>query len=156
MSISAEHSGARLDWQAGDIAAGLPQIGPGTSELFVSQMLNLDVLGGISFDKGCYTGQEVIARAHYRGRVKRRLQRFVTSAQVDLSPGSELRLDDQRKLQIISSVRHGNGQQEFLAVGAYDLDPAAGTTMKAVAEAGAPAVATIDARPAPLPYALPD
>ena len=47
-----------------------------TSETFVAQMLNLDLLGGIAFDKGCYTGQEVIARAHYRGRVKRRLQRW--------------------------------------------------------------------------------
>ncbi len=55
-----------------DIAAGLPQVYAATSEKFVAQMLNLDCIGAVSFDKGCYTGQEVIARAHYRGRVKRR------------------------------------------------------------------------------------
>ena len=56
--------------------AGLPQVYAATSETFVAQMLNLDLLGAIAFDKGCYTGQEVIARAHYRGRVKRRMQRW--------------------------------------------------------------------------------
>ena len=61
---------------ARDRRAGEPQVYAATSEEFVAQMLNLDVLGAIAFDKGCYTGQEVIARAHYRGRVKRRLQRF--------------------------------------------------------------------------------
>jgi folate-binding protein YgfZ len=60
-----------LDWLRADIAAGLPELTAQTSGEFVAQMLNLDALGGISFNKGCYTGQEVIARAHYRGRVKR-------------------------------------------------------------------------------------
>jgi tRNA-modifying protein YgfZ len=66
----------RRAWAAADIAEGIPQVYRVTSEAFVSQMLNLDVLGAIAFDKGCYTGQEVIARAHYRGRVKRRMRRF--------------------------------------------------------------------------------
>src|SRR5579863_977057 len=51
-------------WQRLAIAAGEPQVYAATSEEFVAQMLNLDLLGGIAFDKGCYTGQEVIARAH--------------------------------------------------------------------------------------------
>ena len=63
-------------WQLADIRAGLPQVGPATHESFVAQMLNLDVLGGISFNKGCYTGQEIIARAHFRGAVKRSMVRF--------------------------------------------------------------------------------
>jgi len=63
-----------------DIAAGLPQVYAATSEQFVAQMLNLDCIDAVSFTKGCYTGQEVVARAHYRGRVKRRMQRFVTTA----------------------------------------------------------------------------
>ena len=73
----------RQPWRAGrcaDIAEGLPQVYAATSEAFVAQMLNLDLLGAIAFDKGCYTGQEVIARAHYRGRVKRRLQRWHATA----------------------------------------------------------------------------
>ena len=65
-----------VDWQLAGIAAGEPQVYAATSEQFVAQMLNLDLLDGIAFDKGCYTGQEVIARAHYRGRVKRRMQRL--------------------------------------------------------------------------------
>ena len=55
-------------------------------------MLNLDLLGAIAFDKGCYTGQEVIARAHYRGRVKRRLQRWHATARHSASsPGDSAR-----------------------------------------------------------------
>src|SRR5215469_8817588 len=74
-------------WRRATIAAGEPQVYAATSEEFVAQMLNLDILGAIAFDKGCYTGQEVIARAHYRGRVKRRLQRFLAPAARQLSPG---------------------------------------------------------------------
>lgn len=63
-------------WRLADIRAGLPQVYPQTHEAFVAQMLNLDLLEGISFDKGCYTGQEIIARTHFRGMVKRRMFRF--------------------------------------------------------------------------------
>ena len=58
------------------IRAGLPQVYPQTHEAFVAQMLNLDLLGGVSFEKGCYTGQEIIARTHFRGAIKRRMFRF--------------------------------------------------------------------------------
>ncbi|HEY2591215.1 MAG TPA: hypothetical protein VGI35_06455, partial [Steroidobacteraceae bacterium] len=60
---------ARREWRLLDIAAGLPQVYASTSEQFVAQMLNLDLIDAISFSKGCYTGQEVIARAYYRGRI---------------------------------------------------------------------------------------
>lgn len=63
-------SAERWDWL--DIQAGIPDVSPGTVEAFVPQMLNLDLLGGISFKKGCYTGQEIVARTHYLGKVKRR------------------------------------------------------------------------------------
>jgi folate-binding protein YgfZ len=61
------------EWLRADIRARIPQVLPETHEMFVAQMLNLDLLHGISFNKGCYTGQEIIARAHFRGAVKRRL-----------------------------------------------------------------------------------
>tara|TARA_R110002074_G_scaffold170006_1_gene332182 strand:- start:20846 stop:21721 length:876 start_codon:yes stop_codon:yes gene_type:complete len=61
------------DWLKLLIAACIPQVGPISSEKFVPQMLNLDLLNGINFKKGCYTGQEIVARMHYKGSVKRRL-----------------------------------------------------------------------------------
>jgi folate-binding protein YgfZ len=64
------------DWRAADIRAGLPQIYLATRAEFVAQMLNLDLLDGISFSKGCYTGQEIIARTQHLGRIKRRLYRL--------------------------------------------------------------------------------
>jgi folate-binding protein YgfZ len=60
-------------WQAADIAAGLPWIVAATQDVFIPQTLNLDLIDGISFTKGCYPGQEVVARSHYRGTVKRRM-----------------------------------------------------------------------------------
>jgi tRNA-modifying protein YgfZ len=68
------HAGTPEDWRRLDIEAGLPTVYPETQDRFVAQMCNLDALGGISFDKGCYTGQEIIARVHYRGAVKRHME----------------------------------------------------------------------------------
>ena len=66
--------GTPADWRRLDIEAGVPTVYPETQDRFVAQMCNLDALGGISFDKGCYTGQEIIARVHYRGAVKRHME----------------------------------------------------------------------------------
>ena len=60
-------------WRYLDIMAGLPWLTSETSEEFIPQMLNLDQLGGISYNKGCYTGQEIVARTHYLGKAKRAL-----------------------------------------------------------------------------------
>ena len=60
-------------WRHLDILAGIPVIYSATMDAFVPQMVNLEALGGISFKKGCYTGQEVVARLHYRGNLKRRM-----------------------------------------------------------------------------------
>lgn len=59
-------------WEWTEIEAGIPDVTPSTLEAFVPQMLNLDLLDGINFKKGCYTGQEIVARTHYLGKVKRR------------------------------------------------------------------------------------
>ncbi|MBK8814016.1 MAG: folate-binding protein YgfZ [Methylococcaceae bacterium] len=61
------------EWRYLDIVSGFPWVTAATSEAFIQQMLNLDKLGGISFNKGCYTGQEIIARTHYLGKIKREL-----------------------------------------------------------------------------------
>lgn len=60
-------------WALADIRAGMPQVYDATAEAFVPQMLNLDLIPAISFTKGCYTGQEVVARTKYLGQVKRRM-----------------------------------------------------------------------------------
>ena len=72
------------NWRLLAINAGEPEIYPATSEHFVPQMLNLDLLQGISFSKGCYPGQEIVARTHYRGKLKRRMYGF--SANSELIP----------------------------------------------------------------------
>jgi len=61
-------------WEWLEIQAGIPDVYQKTQEAFVPQMLNLDLLNGINFKKGCYTGQEIVARTHYLGTVKRRTQ----------------------------------------------------------------------------------
>lgn len=69
----AMQQGSEAGWQALQIAAGIGRLEAATTEEFIPQMLNYDLTGHISFDKGCYTGQEVVARLHYRGKSKRRL-----------------------------------------------------------------------------------
>ena len=105
-------------WRRLDVAAGQPQVYAATSEEFVAQMLNLDVLGAIAFDKGCYTGQEVIARAHYRGRVKRRMQRFISRGPCRLSPGDSGELADGRAFKVVLAAQLADGRCDFLAVAA--------------------------------------
>jgi folate-binding protein YgfZ len=77
-----------------DIRAGIPSIYPQTVEKFVLQMSNLDLLDGVSFKKGCYPGQEIIARMHYLGKLKRRL--FLATLETSLCPlpGEEICMSD--------------------------------------------------------------
>ncbi len=70
------------------IRDGIPYIGNDQSEKFTAHMLNLDLLGAIDFDKGCYTGQEIIARTHYKGATKRRTLRF--ESEVPVSVGDKV------------------------------------------------------------------
>jgi tRNA-modifying protein YgfZ len=102
------------EWRLADIRAGLPQVYAATSEAFVAQMLNLDLLDGISFTKGCYTGQEIIARTQHLGRIKRRLFRLLLPAG-GWSIGQTLRLTDGRQGRLIEVVDL-DGRIEALAV----------------------------------------
>jgi|KBSSwiStaDraftv2_1062776.scaffolds.fasta_scaffold00565_7 folate-binding protein YgfZ len=143
--------GDRQAWLRLDIAAGQPQVYAATSEEFVAQMLNLDVLNAIAFDKGCYTGQEVIARAHYRGRVKRRMQRFVSRDACHLAPGDSGVLADRRAFKVVLATQLADGRCEFLAVAplagaaheesAATVSGAAGSATQANASAAAPGAA---------------
>ncbi len=150
-------------WQAADVRQGIPQVYAATSETFIAQMLNLDLLGAIAFDKGCYTGQEVVARAHYRGRVKRRMQRWLNPGGVALQPGDAARTADGRALIVVRAAPADGAGQEILAVGNYS---AAGESRAADASANASADRPADedtagaavtvSGPLPLPYPLPD
>ena len=87
---SAESASAdEAQWVLQEIRAGRPLITAATQDQFVPQMVNLEQLGGVDFRKGCYPGQEIVARAQYRGQVKRRMVRAHAPAGVHLSPGQE-------------------------------------------------------------------
>jgi folate-binding protein YgfZ len=78
-------------WQAADLAAGLPWIGSLTQDMFIPQTVNLELAGGVSFTKGCYPGQEVVARSHYRGTVKRRMAYGqLTNTGATAQPGADV------------------------------------------------------------------
>ncbi len=82
-------SPAVWDWL--DIRAGEPRITQPVVEQFVPQMVNFDVLGGVNFRKGCYPGQEVVARSQYRGTIKRRTALANVAGELaDVAPGAEL------------------------------------------------------------------
>ncbi len=79
-------------WALSSLRAGAPEVLLPTTERFVPQMLNLDTLDGVSFRKGCYTGQEIVARTHYLGKVKRRMVWLGYAGAGVPAPGSRLTL----------------------------------------------------------------
>ncbi len=115
LPIVAEPSAATAQaWQLADIRAGLPQVFPETYESFVAQMLNLDLLNGISFNKGCYTGQEIIARAHFRGTIKRRMFRFTAPGSAP-APGCRVLCNGAHAGEVVMATSTGKNC-ELLAV----------------------------------------
>ncbi len=145
LSGSAGRDAIEHDWRLADIRAGLPQIYAATSESFVAQMLNLDLIDGISFGKGCYTGQEIIARTQHRGRIKRRLTRLRLPGGA-WQVGDAVRLADGRTGRLTEVARLGE-DSEALAVVAVDKSDAE-------PEAGEPGSARLAGAELPLPYSL--
>lgn len=76
------------EWQLLNIAAGIGEVYPETYELFTPQELNFQLTNGINFRKGCYTGQEIVARLHYRGKLKRHMYRFEYQEHLAPLPGT--------------------------------------------------------------------
>lgn len=106
-------------WQLIDILGGLPVVTAATQDHFVAQMLNLDVLGGISFNKGCYTGQEVVARLHYLGQLKRRMFLLYANEVDQAAAGTPIHLaagDTQAVGEIVSVQPHPQRGYALLAV----------------------------------------
>jgi folate-binding protein YgfZ len=104
-------------WRLANIRAGLPSIWQATAEEFVPQMVNLDLLDAISFTKGCYVGQEIVARTQNLGRIKRRMYAFNTAAKPasDVTPGQPVYGNDGVVGQIVDAAIADTGV-ELLAV----------------------------------------
>jgi folate-binding protein YgfZ len=105
-------------WQWLSIRAGIPVITPAVADQFVPQALNLDAIDGVSFQKGCYTGQEIVARTQYLGRLKERL---VLAHIEGLPPAAGTRLyspvfDAQACGSIVNAARAPGGGSDLLAV----------------------------------------
>ena len=149
LSATAEQTGSEF-WSLMDIRAGIPTVFEDTVEAFVPQMANLQLVGGVSFTKGCYTGQEVVARMQYLGKLKRRMYRAQVDADERPAPGTEVFSPSSDSTQaigrIVDSAAAPQGGFEVLAVlqissaesGDVHLGDAAGPILKML----------------PLPYAL--
>ena len=136
-------------WRWLGIRAGVPMILPPTQDQFIPQMLNLDALGGISFGKGCYAGQEIVARTRYLGRLKERLA--LGHGEIVPAPGARLyapAFGDQPCGTVINASAAPGGGGEFLFVA--QMTAIAGGELRLDAIDG-PVVSLL-----PLPYALPD
>jgi folate-binding protein YgfZ len=108
-------------WRLAEIRAGLAQVYPATHENFVAQMLNLDLINGISFEKGCYTGQEIIARSHFRGTVKRRMFRFQANSSPPL-PGTRVLANDAHAGDVVDAVATEQGCELLAVIALGQLD----------------------------------
>ncbi len=106
------------DWLLGQVRAGIGQVFGATRELFIPQMINLQAVGGVSFKKGCYTGQEIVARMQYLGRLKRRLYRLALDADEVPAPGRELfsPVHSTSVGEVVLAARAAENSVELLAV----------------------------------------
>jgi tRNA-modifying protein YgfZ len=108
--------GARA-WRWLDIRNGVPVVTAPTQDQLVPQMANLELLGGVSFDKGCYTGQEVVARMQHLGKLKRRM--FLANVAVQAQAGDPLYSDDlgdQASGMVVNAEPSPDGGHDLLAV----------------------------------------
>lgn len=136
------------DWYASEIAAGVASLTAATQESFVPQMLNWQHLGGVHFRKGCYTGQEVIARMHFLGQLKKSLFRFrIEQAGPVPAPGSALQAGDRSVGEVVNAVEFRDGRCELLAVVRHDA------AEESLRPEGQPDAVLV---PMPLPYTVPE
>ena len=141
---------AAWDWLA--IRAGVAVITAATQDRFVPQMLNFELIGGVSFQKGCYPGQEIVARMQYLGRLKERLYRaHVAAAEAIVAPGTSrygAQFGDQACGTIVNAAPAPGGGHDVLAV--IQVASAQHDRIRLAQAADAPVLALL-----PLPYAVP-
>jgi folate-binding protein YgfZ len=141
----ASTSGTDASWLLADIRAGLPQILPETSDAFIPQMVNLDLIGGVSFNKGCYVGQEIVARTRHLGRIKRRMLRFRSATHIQAAPGATIFGTEREAGLVVSATQVPEGT-ELLAV----------TQLDAGARIFADEARQLELRRMELPYSIPE
>jgi folate-binding protein YgfZ len=135
------------DWLR--LNAGIPMIVAATQEQFVPQMVNLEVIGGVSFQKGCYPGQEIVARSQYLGKLKRRM--FLAHVDAEAAPGDSLYsadIEGQATGTVVNAAPAPAGGFDVLAVA--QVESATAHTLHLKAADGA----ALQLKP--LPYALPE
>lgn len=119
---------------------GIAYVSQATVEMFIPQAINFDLVGGVSFSKGCYPGQEIVARSHYLGKVKRRVFQAVANADISVLPGQDVWLtgkNNEPAGQVATSVVF-NGKQYLLvelAVGDAEQEGAEFTVKSELGEA---------------------
>ena len=97
------------EWILSDIKRGLPILSKESSEKYIPQMINLDLLEGISFSKGCYTGQEVVARVQHRGKIKQRMFHITTeSNKSEIEHQSEIMHENSKVGSLVNSIMNKN------------------------------------------------
>ncbi|HVV68282.1 MAG TPA: hypothetical protein VHE99_04495 [Gammaproteobacteria bacterium] len=100
-----------ITWRLLDIQNSIPNIYPETTDLFTPHMLNYPQLNAVSFTKGCYVGQEIIARTHYLGKVKRHLELITLNTKLTYKPGDVLHNDKQQEIGIVIDAIHTTPQE---------------------------------------------
>ncbi len=136
--------GGMDDWLLHEIRSGIGHIRPGGEALWLPQALNYDLLHGVNFKKGCYLGQEVVARMHFKGKMKQRMQHLCWQADVAAKAGSVLRDDNDNAVGELVCAVSNDRQTEALVVLRLDHDGA--LTLNGQ---------TLDWRKTELPYPLP-
>lgn len=135
------------DWHASEIAAGVPWLTPASFQQYVPQMLNWQHLNGVHFKKGCYTGQEVIARMHFLGQLKKSLFRLGTDGAPSspVTAGTPVMSGDRECGAVVNTITFEDGRVECLAVIRH------ASSEDALSLAGGTPVQI-----RPLPYAVPE
>lgn len=142
--------GGTAQWQLAMIRAGLPLVTAATQEEFVAQMINYELIGGVSFTKGCYPGQEIVARTRYLGKLKKRMYRVQIQGNQAPQPGTDIfspEFGSQSAGKIINAAPSPTGGYEALAVMQISC---ADTGLAHLGDAAGPALTVLD-----LPYELP-
>ena len=138
----ARAASAAAPWDLAGIECGIPEVVAASSGEWIPQMLNLDLLNAVSFEKGCYTGQEIVARTQHLGRIKRRLFRYRLEGPAP-TPLDDLFGADGKVGEIVCAAAHGTAAECLAVVGLEARDRPLTLADGRVCQ------------PAPLPYTVP-